>query len=340
MARLTWSQDELLTDHDYAAPHVVNDQALHGGMLPDGTYQPPRALVREQAFDAWEAALRERGGAPFGATASLLDGIRMPTAEQQLVLLRNGLGESFWNALTITGKIEARGKLLAEIEFPDLQPAIVQDISEMAIGHLNTGLLLAHGYDEGGGIPGQEHVGAHDAMWFVARDLVFGAGAYPDVDPPDNIGRPDAGTRYVPEIAPEIEGLVSFLANLLIIEFRAELGFADTQQIMRTPDVFADRRADAELAAELVGRIRIDEEIHVRSLNLYLGELRSVDFRTVDDGQISGAEVIDRFWNGLVTWATVDQPALQGEQQRKVLTDRIAVHGEADRVLAEFEAAA
>jgi hypothetical protein len=306
-------------------------------MLADGTYQPPRALVREQAFDAWEAALRERGGEPFGASASLLDGVRVPTAEQQLVLLRNGLGESFWNALTITGKIEARGRLLADIEFPDLAPAIVQDISEMAIGHLNKGLLLAHGFDEGGTGDG---VGAHDAMWFVARDLVFGEDAYPDVEPPEQIGRPDAGTRYVPEIAPEIEGLVSFIANLLIIEFRAELGFADTQRIMRTPDVFTDRRDDAELAAELVGRIRTDEEIHVRSLNLYLGEMRSVDFRTVDGGTISGAEVIDRFWSGLVKWATVDQPRLNGEQQRQVLHDRIAVHPDADRVLVEFDAAA
>jgi hypothetical protein len=144
----------------------------------------------------------------------------------------------------------------------------------------------------------------------------------------------------VSEIAPEIEGLLSFIANLLIIEFRAELGFADTQEILRSADVFVDRRAEAELAAELVGRIRTDEEIHVRSLNLYLGELRSVDFRTLDGGTISGAEVIDRFWNGLVQWATIDQPALMGEQQRQMLHDRIAEHAEHDRVLAEFEAAA
>ena len=94
------------------------------------------------------------------------------------------------------------------------------------------------------------------------------------------------------------------------------------------------------MAAELVGRIRIDEEFHVRSLNLYLGEMRSVDFRTVDGGTISGAEMIDRFWDGLVKWATVDQPVLAAEQQRELLHGRIAEHGEADRVLSEFEAAA
>ncbi|MDG2025980.1 MAG: hypothetical protein P8J50_02620 [Acidimicrobiales bacterium] len=338
MSRLTYSQDELLADHDYAEDHVVLGERLHGGMLADGSYQPPRALVREPAFDAWEAALRDRGGEPFGATAQLLDGLRMPTPEQQLVLLRNDLGQSFWNSLTITGKIEAKGRLLAEMAFPDLQPVIVDDISEMAIGHLNKGLLLAHGLDEGG-LP-DEGIGGHDAMWFAARDLVFGPGAFPDVEPPENIGRADAGSRYVPEVAPEIEGTVSFLANLLIIEFRAEIGFADTQQILRTADVFTDLRDNAELAAEIVERIRIDEAIHVRSLNLYLGEMRSLSFRTLDGGTVSGAELIDRFWSGLVNWATVEQPKLAADETRQMLHGRIAVHDEADRVLAEFEAAA
>jgi hypothetical protein len=337
-ARLTYSQDELLADHDFTEPHLVLGQRLHGGMMADGAYQPPRALVRQPAFVAWEEALRARGGVPFGASADLLEGLRMPNAEQQAVLLRNDLGLSFWNSLTIIGKIEARGRLLAEMTFPDLQDAIVDDISEMAIGHLNKGLLLAHGLDEGG-LPGQG-IGGHDAMWFAARDLAFGPGAFPDVDPPENIGREDTGTRHVPEIAPETEGMVSFLANLLIIEFRAELGFADTQQVLRTPDLFTDRREEAELAAEIVERIRTDESIHVRSLNLYLGEMRTVSFRTLDGGTVSGAEIIDRFWDGLVTWATVDQPALVAEDSRRMLLDRIAAHDQADRVLAEFEAAA
>ena len=336
--RLTYSQEELLADHDYAEPHVVLGQRLHGGMLADGGYQPPRTLVREPAFDSWEAALLERGGEPFGASAALLEGLRVPTAEQSLVLLRNGLGLSFWSSLTITGKIEAKGRLLAEMDFPDLQTAIVDDISEMAIGHLDKGLLLAHGLDEGG-LP-DEGIGGHDAMWFVARDLVFGADAFPDVEPPENIGRPDAGTRCVPEVAPGIEGLVSFLANLLIIEFRAEIGFADTQTILRSPDIFTDRRDDAELAAEMVERIRTDESIHVRSLNLYLGELRSVTFRTLDGGSVSGAELIDRFWDGLVKWATVDQPALVADEQRRMLHDLIAEHDDPQRVLAELEAVA
>ncbi len=311
---------------------------MHGGFLADGTYQPPRALVREEAFGAWERALRARGGEVLDADSSLLAGMRLPTVEQSRVLLRNDLGETFWNSLTIIGKIEAKGRLLAEMPFPDLQPHIVDDISHMAIGHLGTGLLWAHGIDEGG-LP-DEGIGGHDVMWFVARDLAFGAGAFPDVDPPEQIARPEAGRRFLPEVEPVVEGLLSLLANLLIIEFRAEIGFAETQAILRTDDLFAGRRSQAELAAELIGRIRADEEIHVRSLRLYLGELAHVRFRTLDGLSVPGHELIGRFWDGLVRWATVDQPRLSAEQQRSMIAARIARHPEAARVQSAFDAAA
>lgn len=337
MLTLRYRRDELMEDHDYAEPQVIAGRRMHGGFLADGTYQPPRTKVRGPAIDAWTKALRDRGGELFDADASLLDGVRLPNVDQQRVLLRNGLGETFWNSLTIIGKIEAKGRLLADITFPDLQDVIVEDISEMAIGHLNEGLLVAHGLDEGG-LP-EQGIGGHDEMWFAARDLAFGAGAHPDVDPPENIARPD-DERRIPELRPEIEGLVSFLANLLLIEFRAELGFSETQAVLRTPDLWGDRAEQAVEAAEIIGRIRTDEEIHVASLRLYLGEIRACTFRTVDGGTIPGAEVIDRFWSDLVRWAVVDMPALEADQQRAVLEDRIRAHAEADRVLQEFDAAA
>jgi hypothetical protein len=333
---LTYSEVELMKDHPSLAPHLVEGRPMHGGFHPDGTYQPPRSLVREPALAAWERALVERGGAPLVAHASLLGGVRLPNVEQSKVLLRHGLDATFWNSLTITGKIEARGRLLAEVQFPDLQPHIVEPIDEMAIGHLGKGLLKAHGYDEGG-LPG---IGAHDQMWFAARDLAFGAGAYPDVLPPENIARPEAGRRFMPEVPPEIEGLLSLLMNLLIIEFRAEIGFAESQAILRSPDLFVGRRAQAEEAAEIIGRIRADEEIHVRSLLLYLGELESVTFRTVDGGTVNGRELIDRFWDGLVQWATVDQPVIVAAQQHELLHARVMAHPSGASVWAEFEAAA
>ena len=332
---LVYTEAELMLDHPDLEPHVVAGCRMHGGFRADGTYQPPRSLVREEALGRWQVALVARGGAPLDADASLLGGTRMPTVEQSRVLLRHGMGETFWNSLTIIGKIEARGRLLAEIQFPDLAPHVVDDISEMALGHLGKGLLQAHGYDEGG-VPG---VGAHDAMWFAARDLAFGPHAFPDIDPPDNIARPESGARFMPELPPEIEGLLSLLMNLLIIEFRAEIGFVASQAILRTPDLFVDRRAGAEEAAEIIERIRTDEDIHVRSLRLYLGECATVTFRTVDGGTVPGRELIDRFWGGLVRWATIEQPILAAEQQRRLLHERVLRHPDWSNIWAEFEAA-
>ena len=177
-------------------------------------------------------------------------------------------------------------------------------------------------------------------MWFVARDLAFGPDAFPDVEPPVNIARPEAGIRVMPEVAPEVEGLLSLLMNLLVIEFRAEIGFADTQALLHTPDLFTDRRAQAQEAADIVGRIRIDEEIHVASLCLYLGECANVDFRTVDGGTLPGGELIERFWSGLVQWATVDQPAIAAATQRELLHTRVLAHPRAAEVWTQFEAAA
>ena len=50
--QLVYTEAELMRDHDGLTPHVVGGRRVHGGFLPDGAYQPPRALVRERAFDA------------------------------------------------------------------------------------------------------------------------------------------------------------------------------------------------------------------------------------------------------------------------------------------------
>jgi hypothetical protein len=336
MSKLSYTEEELFRSHDYARPHEIGGHTLHGGFDAEGNYIPPRARDREEALAHWAEALRSRGGDLMDADSSLLSGPRMPNTEQQRLLLREGLGQNFWNGLTITGKIEGRGRILAEMEFPNLQDIIVEDISEMAIGHLNKGLLAAHGIDEGG--EPDKDIGGHDVMWFVARDLAYGPDAFPDVEPPENIARPELGKRWMPEIEQVYEGLLSFLMNLLVIEFRAEIGFASTQAVLRTSDLFTERRADAEEAAEIIERIRTDEEIHVRSLCLYLGELRELTFKTLDGGTIKGAELLDRFWDGLIGWATVEQPKVVAENQYAVMRKRILEADDGTRILREFDA--
>ena len=340
--QLRFSESELLSDHDFATPHRIGDQRLHGGFDAEGTYIPPRSKGRRKALDNWTAALRERGGDLLEADSSLLTGPRVPNYAQQCLLIENGVTRGFWNGLTITGKIEGRGRMIAQMPLPDLQSLIVEDISGMALGHLGKGLLTAHGIDEGG--EPEEGIGGHDVMWFVARDLAFGPNAHPDVEPPGSISRPEADGktpgRRMPQIDLPYEMLLGFLMNLLLIEFRAEIGFASTQAILRTPTLFTDRRAEAEEAAMIVERIRTDEEIHVESLRLYLGELRNLTLNTVDGGTVRGEELIDPFWTGLVRWATVDQPRLAAENSYQALRKQILEADDGMSILGEFNALA
>ena len=333
-AQLVYSREELCRSHDYASPHTVAGHRLHGGFDADGRYVPPRVLVREPAIEAWTEALRARGGDLLEADASLLGGIRYPSEEQQKFLLLEGLGKTFWNTLTITGIIEGRGRLLADMTFPEFQKAVDEDISGMAIGHLNEGLLWAHGVDEGG--EPEKGIGGHDIMWFALRDLAFGETGFPTPEVPERIGRPEPEQQEEPEIPVAYEQTINFLLNLLMIEFRAEIGFSFTERLLRDPELFTDRRAEAEEAADVVCRIRADEEIHVRSLRLYLGELRQVHFRTRSGGLKPGSEIIDDAWERLVQWATVDQPRLAAVETRKLLTERILEHPDGERILERF----
>lgn len=335
MDKLIFSESELYTEHSYERMHQVQGVRMHGGFDTQGTYISPRSLGRRKAIESWTRALESRGGELFDADASLLSGARMPNLKQSAFLIREGITRPFWNSLTITGKIEGRGRVLAEMTFPDLQEIIVEDISEMALGHLNKGLLAIHGIDEGG--EPDKGIGGHDVMWFVARDIVFGEQAYPDVEPPQAIARPEAGTRLMPEIAQQYEGMLSFLMNLLMIEFRAEIGFDATQKTFRNQSLFVDNRQMAEDAAQLVGRIREDEEIHVESLRLYLGEFRELSIKTLDGGSLPGAELIDRFWQGLVVWATQQQPGIAARNQYDSLKLVILEHASGEKILQEFD---
>ena len=333
-AQLTFREADLLVEHDYAQPHTVGGRRLHGGFSADGRYLPPRTKVRARAVDNWTAALRERGGNLLPADSSLLTGPRVPNQAQQRLLMENGVTRPFWNTLTITGKIESRGRMIAEMPFPEMQALVVEDISGMALGHLRRGLLKAHGLDEGG--EPDKGIGGHDVMWFAARDLAFGPDAHPDVEPPQSLARPEAGQRHMPEIDMPFEQALSFLMNLLLIEFRAEIGFAASQAIFRAPTLFAGRRSEAEQAAVIVERIRTDEEIHVRSLRLYLGELRALTVRTVQGGTMPGAALVDRFWHGILRWATVEQPRLVAERQYQALWEQIRASAGGGSLLREF----
>ncbi|MBV8977735.1 MAG: hypothetical protein JOZ13_10195 [Alphaproteobacteria bacterium] len=300
MTKLVWTRDEILADHLYAKPHLEAGYRLHGGFDGEGRYVSPRTLNRWPAIRAWEQALKARGHDIVDGSRTLLARGSFPNVAQQSFLLAQGFGETLWNSLSVTGVVEARGRMLAEAEAPDFQSAIDDDISATAVGHLNKGLVRAHGLDEGGdGV-----LGGHDAMWFAVRDMLFGKHAYPHAQVPESLARPETG-RLMPQLAPEHERWILLLMNVLMIEVRAERFFNFCTDVMRAPQNFADRRAVALHAADLVDRIRQDEAPHVGYLTVAISEMRGFVWRGANGGKIKGAEFIDPVWRGMVHWHAV-----------------------------------
>lgn len=332
---LLYSREDLLAEHAYATPLDVAGYRLHGGFAADGTYLPPRTLHRWPAVRAWQRALAARGFPLVEATTRLLEAGPYPSYAQQKLLLRHGLGQTLWNSLTITGVIEARGRLLIDLPAPDFQKVIVEDVSATGIGHLKKGLLVAHGMDEGG--DPATRLGAHDAMWFAIRDLVFGKDAYPMPEVPASIARPE-GERLAPDLPLPYEQMLSLLMNVLMIEVRAENAFDFVQRVLADDELFADKRAEAALGHAMIERIRADEAIHVAYLQLVLSEMRSFTFHAADGRHVPGREIIDPAWATLVHWHAVENPRLAREQMRDVLHRRIRAHADGERLITEFDA--
>jgi hypothetical protein len=337
-APLRYSREQLLSSHPYVRPHEAAGYRLHGGFVADGSYVSPRTLVRWPAVRAWGEALQRRGWPLIDANGRLLEREGYPTFEQQKLLLTNGLGQALWNSLTITGIIEARGQNLCKAVAPDLQPLVVEPLADTAIGHLNEGLFYAHGADEGGD-PAQPSLGAHDAMWFAARDLVFGKNAYPLPEAPASISREVDG-REMPQLPEGLEQLIRMLMNVLMIEIRAESFFSLCCRLFRDPELFVDRRKDAELAAQIVERIRADEASHVGYLQVVVSELRSFSWR-LSGQSVPGAEIIDPVWARMVEWHGRTERELAAARTRKEIESQVlAARGatEGRRILAELDA--
>jgi hypothetical protein len=334
MTQLIYTEAELLAEHAYARPQIEAGYRLHGGFDAAGGYLSPRTLKRWPAVQAWQAELKRRGWPLVDASTRLLQRGNYPNLAQQRLLLDLGLGETLWNALTVTGAVEARGRSLADFAVPDFQSIVAEDIAGTTIGHLDNGLMKAHGFDEGGGSSGE---GGHDTMWYAVRDLLFGRDAYPLPEIPPSLARPEQG-RLMPQIPLPHEQTVLMLMNVLMIEIRAEAFFSFCVHLMRAPDAFADRRDAAEHAADLVERIRQDEAIHVAYLQAAVSELRSFTFRGAAGNSIPGKAFIDPLWNGMVHWHSVTTLEHARAQKREAIRARLLATPEGSKQLAAFDA--
>lgn len=335
MSELVYSKADLFAEHDYARPQIEAGYRLHGGFDAAGRYLSPRTLKRWPAVRAWQAALERRGWPLIDASTQLLQRGSYPNFAQQKFLLGLGLGRTLWNSLTITGIVEARGPFLAAFDPPSFARIVEDDIGGTAVGHLGNGLFEAHGFDEGGAPERGE--GGHDTMWFAVRDLLFGKDAYPLPVPPESLARPELG-RLMPQIPSPHEQLVLMLMNVLMIEIRAERFFSFCTEVMRAPDLFRDRRADAERAATLVERIRQDEAIHVAYLQTAISELRSFTFRTPEGVRVPGKTFLDPVWEGMVQWHAVTTLDHARARTRAGIADQLLAMPGGAQHLAAFDA--
>lgn len=334
MAKLKYSQAEIEAEDDFAVPHIECGLKLHGGFSKQGKYISPRTKYRWEAINAWHEQLAQRGVSIVEATTKLLTEPNFPNVAQQVLLLKNGIDQSFWDSLTITGIIEGRGRALAEVEAPNFQEIIQEDISATALGHMNKGLLRAHGWDEGGN-PAID-IGGHDVMWYAIRDLVFGKDAYPIPQAPERIGR-EKDEREMEQIPEAHEFLLAFLMNLLMIEVRAERAFSFYEEVISDSGVFTNKRKEAAHATELVDRVRQDESVHVAWLMAAISEFRSFTIKTVDGNTLPGFEIVDPVWENMVHWHAIEmhetaRPVAEAEMEKKIL----AVP-DGQKILAEFK---
>lgn len=307
-AQTEYTAAELLADHDYVEPLVVDGVRCHGGFTADGSYASPRTRNRWPAIRAWE----EQRAADFGTP--LLDvpletwPENFPNVEQTTFLLRRGVTGPTIGALTRIGTVEGFGGLLRQIDVPDWRSCFLEDVRGTAIDHIGRGLFEAHARDEAG----HEDQAGHDRMWFIARDIAFehpltgdetarmmarmgiGGDAGGGRTGRTAVGGPRAASgRLLPDdVDPALETIASRMIGLLLIEVSAFHGFRWAESVLSDTDVVA---GDGE-AATLVSRIRADETPHVAWLATALSEMRDRTWLGASGRRYPGTEMIGRLW--------------------------------------------
>ena len=196
--RYEFSFDEILSEHAYDRPLIVDGVRCHGGFVA-GRYTSPRTRVRPDAIAAWQSRL------PAGELEAVLDPItarvprHFPNGAQTRLLVREGVTVPLVRILSLIAIVEGfGGEMLRSVAVPPLQKRVVEPIDGTALAHL-AALFEAHARDEAG----------HRHMWELARDIALDR---PEI-PKDLAGAapPSSGPRLLTEIPADLEALVGHI---------------------------------------------------------------------------------------------------------------------------------
>ena len=341
-AQVTFTEAELLSDHEMAEPLVEGGVRCHGGFADDGTYVSPRTKHRVPAIEAWQAQNAELFGTDVLHVPLDTWPPHLPNVAQARHLITAGVPEPLIATLTRIGTVEGFGANIRFLEPGDMQQHFEEDIRGTAIDHLGKGLFEAHGRDEAG----WEEEAGHKDMWFAARDLAFESPtAKIDVDAMlarMGFGQPGSGPgaeleRALPlDVDPNLELIANLMIRVLFIEVQSFHTFAWAEEWLSDRDLVAgDGRA-----AELVSYIRADETPHVGYLKTALTEMRDRTWLGADGQKHKGAEMIGTLWDrglesSLGAGRAQTRAAVLGEVEHWCLQ-----HHDGKDVLAEFYALA
>jgi hypothetical protein len=321
--RHEFSFDEILSEHRYDQPLIVDGVRCHGGFV-DGRYVSPRTLVRADAIAGWQSRL------PAGELAAVLDPItarippHFPNDAQTRLLVREGVTMPLVRILSLIAIVEGfGGDVLRTLLLPPLRERVVEPLDGTALAHLGA-LFEAHARDEAG----------HRHMWELARDIALDR---PEI-PADLAGGvpPSGGARILPEIPADLEALVVRMLGVLTIEVFAMEAFRWAKAVLGDPDLFP-RHAEAKA---LVGYIQEDETPHVGYLATALAELRCRTLVGSDGGTVAGRGVVDRARDLIVAFQTGPRHRANVEFRTQVVERYSADHPRCEAMLTEFRAMA
>lgn len=329
--QLHFTSDELLSSDSYAEPLIANGVRCHGGFNTSGQYVSPRVRFRDPAIAAWQNQLRGQGHELFEIAPALMPPTH-PSVAQAKLLLQNDVREPLVRTLTIISIVEGFGAMIRDVKVPELKSLIVEPIDGTALTHLTEGLFEAHARDESG----YREEGGHKQMWEAARDAALENPKVPGDVLMRLMGRRERRGKaepMFPQIGEELERMLGFMANVLVVEVIAEETFQWGIQLLSDPEV----SAAPEEAGGMVANIRADEKPHVEYLRTALSEVSARTIRTVDGKTIAGKTVIDGMLHRILSQVKKNRRADQQEDIRGGIEKATQQARNPEQLLEEFD---